>query len=214
MEILHRLGDWHHFKLIEVNTIRASINAIRYEPDIVVASEAMQDGGYKDLLSSLQSKQSVAPVIIVSTNPTEACKVEIFEAGAVDCINVSTGSAELLARICRTLRRSSAFRALPAKLHLDAVEVDAEKREVFVDGRKIAVTDREYDLLEILIFNGDRVVSKDFICSRIWTVDTDPQIVRYYVKRLRDKLGYASGRRRIIKNVPGIGYRYWPAGDP
>ena len=58
------------------------------------------------------------------------------------------------------------------------------------------------------MLNADRVITKDFICSRIWSIDADSQIVRYYVKRLRDKLSYARQGSEIIRNIPGVGYKF------
>ncbi len=209
VDVLRGLAAEHELRLIEVSTMRAAINAMRYEPDVVIAAEMTQDGSYQDFIVELRLKQSHTPVIVTLNRSTETRKVEIFEAGADDCIEISTGSAELLARIRRTLRRSPAFRVLPAKLYFDAVEIDTEKRKVHIDGKRFALTAKEYELLEILILYADRVITKDFICSRIWTVGADSQIVRFYIKRLRDKLGPVLEKENFIENVPGVGYRLY-----
>ncbi len=205
--VLHGFSAAQKLRLIEVSTVRASINAVRYEPDMIIAAEVMADGVYGRLLNHLRSRESPTPVIVASRILTQERKVEIFEAGASDCIDASMGDGEVLARIRRTLRRSSTFRTLPATFQLDGLHVDLDRRRVEVAGKEVAITAKEYDLLEIFILHADRVVSTDFICSRLWTIDTDAQIVRYYVKKLRDKLGDALGGREVISNVPGVGYR-------
>ncbi|HEU5045015.1 MAG TPA: response regulator transcription factor [Nocardioidaceae bacterium] len=157
--------------------------------------------GY-DLVRTLRKEDNWVPVLILSAKDGEYDEADGLDCGADDYLTKPFSYIVLLARLRALLRRGVSAR--PTVLEAGDVTLDPATREVTVTGRPVTLTPREFTLLEYLIRNAGRVVSKTEILDHVWDspLDTDPNTVEVYVGYLRRKLGHAA-----LQTVRGVGYR-------
>ncbi len=152
------------------------------------------------------------PIIILTARSSESDRVVGLESGADDYITKPFSMRELTARVQAVLRRGSggsaaAAAAAPMLYRGQNLVVDFEAISVMVDGRSARLTRREFELLQFLVQNRNRVVSRNRLLERVWGYERDVETrsVDVHVGRLRAKLG-ASARQ--IETVVGLGYRF------
>ena len=160
--------------------------------------------GY-DLVRTLRAEQNWVPVLMVSAKDGEHDQADGLDCGADDYLTKPFSYVVLLAHLRALLRRAPAAR--PPVLRSGDVRLDPAARVVTVDGEVVALTPRELGLLEYLLRNPDRVVTKTEILDHVWdsAAETNPNAVEVYVGYLRRKLG-----RRLVSTVRGAGYRLEP----
>ena len=148
---------------------------------------------------------SDVPVIFISGYGRDETVAQAFESGAADYIVKPFSPTELVARVRAALRRH----AEPQPLTLGDLAVHFERREVTVAGRAVDLTATEYELLRILSLNAGRVVHYDTLLRQVWSgrSSADTNLVRIFVKNLRDKLGDSAADPTWIFNERGVGYR-------
>jgi DNA-binding response OmpR family regulator len=155
------------------------------------------------VLNRVRKEGNGVPVIMLTARDTTLDKVHSLDHGADDYLTKPFEIEELLARIRALLRRSEGGEVLrPADL-----EVNTATREVRRGERKIDLTAREYELLEFMIKNPRRVLSRDVLLSRVWDQEYGiaTNVVDVYVGYLRRKVD-ADGEPRLIQTVRGAGY--------
>jgi len=157
--------------------------------------------GY-DVVRTLRKEENWVPVLILSAKDGEYDEADGLDCGADDYLTKPFSYVVLLARLRALLRRGVTVR--PAVLEAGELTLDPATRLVTVSGRPVTLTPREFTLLEYLIRNAGRVVSKTEILDHVWdsAMDTDPNAVEVYVGYLRRKLGHAA-----LETVRGVGYR-------
>ena len=149
-------------------------------------------------------KFSDVPVIILSARVEEYDKLFGFEIGVDDYVTKPFSPKELMARISAVLKRSR-----PKKKELiksDGLEIDIAGRNVFVDGKKVEMTPKEYELLFYLVENNGIAISREKLLSNVWGYDFygDDRTVDTHIKMLRSSLG--KYRDKII-TLRGLGYK-------
>ena len=158
------------------------------------------------LVEALRRERIGAPVLILSAKGSVEDRVRGLQIGADDYLVKPFAFSELLARIQALIRRSTGA-AEPTRLSVEDLSMDLIRREVVRAGQKIALQPLEFALLEYLMRNAGRVVSKTMIMEHVWNYDFDPQtnVVEARICRLRDKLekGFDT---RLIHTVRGVGY--------
>jgi two-component system, OmpR family, response regulator len=129
-----------------------------------------------------------------------------LEAGGDDYLVKPFAFAELIARI-HALARRPPLSETPTALRIDDLEMDLLRRAVVRDGRPIELQPREFQLLEFLVRNTDRIVTRTMLLEAIWSFHFDPKtnIVETHMSRLRSKLSQYGGRE-LIQTVRGAGY--------
>ncbi|WP_221391568.1 response regulator transcription factor [Dyadobacter sp. NIV53] len=159
-----------------------------------------------DILKNLRAYKISSPVIIVSALSGTSQIVEGLDLGAVDYIKKPFEWEELLARI-RILQRK-AFASESTKISVNDLVIDLMTRLVTRAGKQIQLTVKEFTLLEYLIRNTNRVVSKNQILENVWNMDFDPEsnIVEVYMYQLRRKIDKGF-ENPLIETVIGIGYK-------
>ena len=159
-----------------------------------------------EVLKNLRAFKIPSPVIIVSALSGTLQVVEGLDLGAVDYIKKPFEWEELLARI-RILQRK-VYAAESTRIAINDLVVDLMTREVSRSGKVISLTAKEFALLEYLIRNSNRVVSKNQILENVWDMNFDPEsnIVEVYMHQLRKKIdkGFET---QIIETVIGAGYK-------
>lgn len=155
---------------------------------------------------------SDVPIIMLTARGTEADRLLGLDLGADDYVTKPFSPRELAARVRAVLRRSAPLPGGSRRLEFDGIHIDGLERSVDVDGRDVALTGREFDLLYYLASHPMQVLARDQIVSSLWRddFDVDPATVTVHVRRLREKIETDPARPRHVKTVWGVGYRFEP----
>jgi len=165
-----------------------------------------------DVCRALRARSNV-PVIMLTAKDSEIDKVVGLELGADDYVTKPYSSRELLARIKAVLRRGGESEDLsPGTLEAGPVRMDVERHTVEVDGAPVSLPLKEFELLELLLRNTGRVLTRMQLMDRVWGSDYvgDTKTLDVHVKRLRAKLEPDPANPRHIVTVRGLGYKLEP----
>ena len=158
------------------------------------------------LIETLRQRGIMTPVLILSARREIDDRVRGLQAGGDDYLTKPFAFAELLARVQALVRRATRTPE-PTTLPVDDLVLDLLSRRVTRAGRTLDLRPREFALLEYLLRNAGRVVSKTMILSHVWAYNFDPQtnIVDVLVSRLRDKVDRPF-EKKLLHTVRGVGY--------
>jgi two-component system OmpR family response regulator len=175
-----------------------------YDVAIVDLMLPKRDG--LSLIESLRARQVALPVLILSARRSVDDRVHGLQSGGDDYLTKPFAFAELLARVQALLRRSTRAPE-PTTLTVDDLVLDLLSRRVVRAGKPIELRPREFALLEYLMRNAGKVVSKTMILSHVWEYTFDPQtnIVDVVVSRLREKIDRPF-EKKLLHTVRGVGY--------
>ena len=150
------------------------------------------------------------PVIMVTARDSEIDKVVGLELGADDYVTKPFSHRELVARIRAVLRRGTDVELLPDVVESSGVRMDVERHEVSVNGNRVKLALKEFELLEMLLRNAGRVMTRGQLIDRIWGADYvgDTKTLDVHVKRLRSKLEEDPANPRYLITVRGLGYKF------
>jgi two-component system response regulator RegX3 len=163
-----------------------------------------------DVCRALRLRSSV-PVIMLTAKDSEIDKVVGLEIGADDYVTKPYSSRELLARIKAVLRRGQEPEELkPVTLESGPVRMDVERHVVTVNGQDTALPLKEFELLEMLLRNAGRVLTRSQLIDRVWGSDYvgDTKTLDVHVKRLRAKVEPDPASPQLIVTVRGLGYKF------
>ncbi len=184
----------------------AGLEAARHGGYDVVVLDVMLPGmsGYT-VVRTLRTEANWVPVLMLSAKDGEYDQADGLDYGADDYLTKPFSFVVLLARLRALTRRN--LPARPAILASGDVTLDPATHEVELEGVPVALTPREYALLEYFLRHPERVVSKTELLDNVWDAaqDTDPNAVEVYVGYLRRKVG-----RDVLRTVRGAGYRLAP----
>ena len=154
--------------------------------------------------------QSSVPVIMVTALDTEVDKVVGLELGADDYVTKPFSQRELLARIRAVLRRGQEVELIPDVIEAGGVRMDVERHEVAVDGESVRLALKEFELLEMLLRNAGRVMTRGQLIDRVWGADYvgDTKTLDVHVKRLRAKIEEDPAHPVHLVTVRGLGYKF------
>jgi len=180
--------------------------------DIVLLDLMLPGMSGTDVCKALRLRSAV-PVIMVTARDSEIDKVVGLELGADDYVTKPYSARELIARIRAVLRRgvdSDLDAAAPAALEAGPVRMDVERHVVTVSGREASLPLKEFDLLEYLLRNVGRVLTRGQLIDRVWGADYvgDTKTLDVHVKRLRSKIEPDPSSPRYLVTVRGLGYKY------
>jgi two-component system response regulator RegX3 len=178
--------------------------------DIVLLDLMLPGLSGTEVCRSLRSRSAV-PIIMLTAKDSEVDKVVGLELGADDYVTKPYSARELVARIRAVLRRRGEAAEAPADGVLEAgpVRMDVERHVVAVDGETVALPLKEFDLLEFLLRNAGRVLTRGQLIDRVWGSDYvgDTKTLDVHVKRLRAKLEPDPANPRYLLTVRGLGYK-------
>ncbi len=162
------------------------------------------------LCKQLRQAGNKTPVLMLTARDTSPDKVLGLDVGADDYVIKPFDLPELLARIRALLRRGNV--TFSSILEWEKLTLDSNDCQVMYHNCPLAVTPKEYALLELLLRNGSRVLSRGVILERIWAFDDIPgeATVKSHLRSLRQKLKAAGAPSNLIETVYGLGYRLNP----
>ena len=161
-----------------------------------------------EICKSLRDDGMHMPIIMLTAKDQIRDRVQGLDSGADDYLVKPFAFEELLARIRSLLRRPQ--ESIGTVLEVDDVKLDPTTFEAQREGQRIALTHKEYALLEYLMRNQDRVLTKDNIVTHVWDYDADilPNTVEVYIGYLRRKIDTPFKGPELIHTIRGFGYRF------
>lgn len=195
-----------------------TVDSVYTGPQGVKASRNGYDLILLDIMLPYQSGDSVlqeirsfslVPVIVISAKDTVRTKVELLKLGADDYITKPFDLDEVAARVESNLRRSRKIGEPKKVLVCRNIVLDPEKKQVLVHGKEIELTAKEYQILELMMENQDKVFTKANLYESIWKEEylEDDTAVKTHISRLRGKMKEAEDGETYIDTVWGLGYR-------
>jgi len=192
------------------NGIEAVVEFDRSGADLVLLDLMLPGLSGTEVCRQLRQRSDV-PIIMLTARDGEIDKVVGLELGADDYVTKPYSSRELLARIRAVLRRrSDAGDFNAATVQAGPVRMDVERHVVSVDGQAVSMPLKEFELLEMLLRNSGRVMTRGQLIERVWGADYvgDTKTLDVHVKRLRAKLEPDPSAPRHLVTVRGLGYKF------
>ncbi len=180
--------------------------------DLVLLDLMLPGMSGTEVCRALRQRSSV-PIIMVTAKDGEVDKVVGLELGADDYVTKPFSSRELVARIRAVLRRASEPEELvPPTLEAGPVRMDVDRHVVTVGGEGVTLPLKEFELLEVLLRNAGRVLTRGMLIDRVWGSDYvgDGKTLDVHVKRLRAKIEADPAAPRHLVTVRGLGYKFEP----
>ena len=181
------------------------------QPDLVLLDVMLPVISGIDVCREIRARSKV-PIIMVTAKTSEIDTVVGLEVGADDYVSKPYRLRELVARMRAALRRAPPSRpaASPGTLEVGDVCLDPDRHEVFVRGEPITLPLKEFELLEFLLENAGRVLTRELLIDRVWGADYvgDTKTLDVHIKRLRAKIEVDPSKPRSIVTIRGLGYKF------
>lgn len=179
-------------------------------PDIVLLDWMLPEASGIEVCKYIRTKSTV-PVIMLTAKDTEVDKVVGLELGADDYVTKPFSTAELLARIRAVLRRGSDIEQNHSTaLEYGPIRIDVERHLISVNGEPVSMPLKEFELLELLIRNAGRVLTRGQLMDRVWgsNYHGDGKTLDVHIKRIRSKIEPDPANPVYLTTVRGLGYRF------
>lgn len=181
------------------------------KPDLVLLDVMLPGIDGYDVCKEIRKDNSISniPIIMITAKSEELDKILGLELGADDYLTKPFSLRELLARVKAVLRRTTIM-PIDKSYRFDNIVVDFEKHEVTKDGNRIELTLKEFEVLEILIKNKGRVITRDFLLDKVWGYEYigETRTVDVHIRHLRQKIEDDDKSPRYIETIRGVGYRF------
>jgi two-component system response regulator RegX3 len=178
--------------------------------DLVLLDLMIPEVSGTEVCRQIRSKSRV-PIIMLTAKDSEVDKVVGLEIGADDYVTKPYSSRELVARIRAVLRRNHGedVEATPGVLVVGEVRMDVDRHQVSVNGSPVSLPLKEFELLEFLMRNAGRVLTRMQLIDRVWGSDYvgDTKTLDVHIKRLRAKIESDPANPTLIQTVRGLGYK-------
>jgi DNA-binding response OmpR family regulator len=182
-------------------------SALTEEFDLLILDIMLPEVGGFEILKECRTNGKAVPVLLLTAKNRVEDKVAGLDAGADDYLTKPFALPELLARVRALLRRSGDAKS--AVLTVQDVEVNTKTHEVLRGGKPVEVTPKEYSILELLLYNKNRVLSRISIAEHVWGDNFDlatmTNFVDVHIKNLRKRID-ADREGSIITTIRGVGY--------
>ncbi|HJF14598.1 MAG TPA: response regulator transcription factor [Enteractinococcus helveticum] len=198
----------------EVTVVEDGLEAVeefeRNGADLVLLDLMLPGQPGTDVIRQIRQESQV-PVIMLTAKDGEVDKVVGLELGADDYVTKPYSSRELIARIRAVMRRNSdSDELIPDTVSAGPVRMDVERHVVSVGGDEITMPLKEFDLLEMLLRNAGRVMTRGQLIDRVWGPGYvgDTKTLDVHIKRLRSKIEPDPSSPRYLMTVRGLGYKF------
>ncbi|MGN6679093.1 MAG: response regulator [Streptosporangiaceae bacterium] len=199
----------HHYEVTTAADGKSGLAATASDhPDVLILDLGLPDMEGTEVINGIRGWSSV-PIIVLSAWGQESAKIAALDAGADDYVTKPFGMGELLARLRVAVRRASPAPDEPVVATGD-ITVDLAAKRVRRDGEDVRLTPTEWQLLEVLVRNRERLVTQRQLLQEVWGPEygTEGNYLRVYMAHLRRKLEADPSRPRYLRTEPGMGYRF------
>ncbi|MFL0576369.1 winged helix-turn-helix domain-containing protein [Brevibacterium luteolum] len=182
----------------------------RVGADLVLLDLMLPGASGTEVCRQLRAKSNV-PIIMLTAKDSEIDKVVGLELGADDYVTKPYSSRELLARVRAVLRRNAEPDDLmDSVIEAGGVRIDVDRHVASVRGEELSLPLKEFELLEMLVRNAGRVMTRGQLIDRIWGQDYvgDTKTLDVHIKRLRAKVEVEPSRPQLLVTVRGLGYKF------
>ena len=188
-----------------------SVKALLHDYDLLLLDVMLPGKSGLEIVQELRAREKTVPVLLLTARDSRDDIVHGLDTGADDYLTKPFGLDELLARIRALLRRGGAER--PDRLQYADVDLDRIKHEAFRKGVRLDLTPKEFQLLEFLLLNAERVVRRTELLEKVWDLSFDPMsnVVDVHIGHLRQKLR-ADGADPLLHTIRGVGYVFQEGG--
>ena len=208
-EIIKEYAEFEGYEVAQAEDGMQAVEMVKNQDfDIIIMDVMMPKlDGYSACKEIRKIKQ--IPVIMLSARGEEYDKLFGFEIGVDDYVVKPFSPKELMARIRAVLNRASASQRTEDVIKYEGLEINFTAREVKIDGKKVSMTPKEYDLLFYLVKNMNIALSREKLLEEVWGFDFygDDRTVDTHIKMLRNSLGKY---RNLIVTLRGMGYKFEP----
>jgi DNA-binding response OmpR family regulator len=175
--------------------------------DVIVLDLLLPGKNGHEVCQALRDEQIQTPILVLTAKEALQDKLRVFECGADDYLTKPFAFEELLARIKALLRRKP-YKETMAELSVGDLILNRDSREVHRGGKAISLTRKEFDLLDFLMSNPDKALSRVSILEQVWgyQYDTLTNIVDVYIGYLRKKID-AGSKNKLLRTVRDFGYK-------
>ena len=196
---------------VAVNGTEAIASFNSFSPDLILLDLMIPEVSGTEVCRVIRSTSQV-PIIMLTAKDSEIDKVVGLELGADDYVTKPYSSRELLARIKAVMRRNSSDSVADeegATLSVGAIRMDLDKHQVTVNSVAVTFPLKEFELLEFLMRNSGRVLTRSQLIDRVWGNDYfgDTKTLDVHIKRLRAKIEEDPANPKIIHTIRGLGYK-------
>jgi two-component system KDP operon response regulator KdpE len=203
------------YRVLEAATGRGALDLLAREAlEIVLLDLGLPDLDGLEVIRRLRASGAKVPVVVLSSRGDERGKVEALDLGADDYVTKPFGMGELVARIRTALRHRLQVQGAEPLFTSGDLTVDLTRRLVTSRGEEVRLSNKEWDILRLLVLHAGQVLTHRAIMREVWGPTVDVQYLRIYVRQLRQKLERAPERPRHILTETGVGYRLrsgeWP----
>ena len=206
-QIIRKYAEFEGFEVEEAVDGMQAIEICRKEDfDLIIMDVMMPElDGFSACREIRKFKKT--PIIMLSARGEEYDKIHGFELGSDDYVVKPFSPKELMARIRAVLNRASASQRTEDVIRYEGLEINFTAREVKIDGEKVSMTPKEYDLLFYLVKNMNIALSREKLLEEVWGFDFygDDRTVDTHIKMLRNSLGKY---RNLIVTLRGMGYKF------
>ena len=205
-------------RLVELELMHAGYEVVKYgdgesallgieeaAPDLVLLDVMLPGADGLEVAKTMRERGLKMPILMLTARSETQDVVMGFDAGADDYLRKPFEVPELLSRVRALLKRTEHERP-GGQYKASNVEIDPASRSVLVDGTTVNFTAKEYDLLEYMVVNAGRVISRDEILEKVWggSHETDSNVIEVFVCHLRNKIGDTNNQ--VIRTIRGVGY--------
>ena len=173
--------------------------------DLIILDIMLPKKNGIEICNEIRHKNILTPILMLTAKTSIEDRVKGLDTGADDYLTKPFAFEELFARVRSLLRRNQAYKTKTLKIA--DLELDPASRKVSRAGKKIALTGKEYALLEYLMRNKGRVLTETMIIDHVWDMNFDPEsnIVNVYIHHLREKVDRGFGKK-LIHTIRSLGY--------
>ena len=204
-----------HCNTVSLNSGEAGLNCALKEPfDLIILDINLPDISGLEICKKLRAEKITTPIIMLTAKSEEIDKILGLETGADDYLTKPFSIREFIARVKAILRRTAINNAPPATadeaIYFGGLMVDAKKRKVTVDEKKVELTPKEFDLLYLFISNPGKSYSRENLLNLVWGYEFSgyEHTVNSHINRLRAKIENDPVKPEYILTTWGIGYRF------
>ena len=203
------------YKVIIANNGNDAVKlAVEEKPNLILLDLMIPGKDGYDVCKDIRSNSEIrnTPIIMLTAKSEELDKILGLELGADDYITKPFSVRELLARVKAVLRRFSISEPENNILVFGNLTADFDKREILVNDKKLDLTLKEFELLEILIRNKGKILTRDTLLDKIWGYEYigETRTVDVHIRYLRKKIELDDKNPKLIETIRGVGYRFNP----